>query len=327
MKFSIIIPVYNVNDYIDECLSSILNQSFKDFEILLVDDGSTDGSEIKCERHAEADARVRVIHKENGGASSARNTGLDNALGDFIIFIDSDDYWNDLRALEQLADIIEKNNADLVVFGCTDFNHETGEHFVSRGNYNLSLINKGERNETLHYFLSNQLLPGGPTIFTFSRQCILNKHICFKEGIQDEDYDFVLSVFLYAKSVYAINNPFYMYRKGRKDSVTGLSDIRMIYGIDYTIEKWFNKCSEIKNETIKNDVLNYLAYMFCTGLVITGRMSEQDKNKSCEILTNNQFILKYALWSKPRIIRFALNFVSIKKLSAILANYYDKTHI
>ena len=89
---SIIIPVYNVINYLDRCVESVLQQSYADLEVILVDDGSTDGSEKKCDRWAEKDARVKVIHKENGGVSEARNAGLDAATGEYLGFVDSDDY-------------------------------------------------------------------------------------------------------------------------------------------------------------------------------------------------------------------------------------------
>ena len=91
-KISVIIPVYNTEKYLHRCINSILTQTYTDFELLLIDDGSTDSSGTICDEYAAKDARVRVFHKENGGVSSARNLGLDNAQGEWITFVDSDDY-------------------------------------------------------------------------------------------------------------------------------------------------------------------------------------------------------------------------------------------
>ena len=88
---SVIVPVYNVEDYLDRCINSIINQTYKNLEIILVDDGSTDSSGRKCDDFALKDDRIKVLHKENGGVSSARNAGLDVATGDYIGFVDSDD--------------------------------------------------------------------------------------------------------------------------------------------------------------------------------------------------------------------------------------------
>lgn len=113
-KVTIIVPVYNVEKYLTCCIGSILSQSFKDFELLLIDDGSSDLSGEICDDYVEKDARIRVFHKENGGVSSARNLGLENAQGEWICFIDSDD-WVEVDFLKEL---IQYDSFDLVVGGC-----------------------------------------------------------------------------------------------------------------------------------------------------------------------------------------------------------------
>ena len=101
---SCIIPVYNTEKYLHRCIDSVLAQTYKDFELLLIDDGSTDSSGTICDEYAAKDARVRVFHKENGGVSSARNLGLYHAQGEWIIVMDSDDYWHCNYALEKLLE-------------------------------------------------------------------------------------------------------------------------------------------------------------------------------------------------------------------------------
>ena len=91
--FSIIVPVYKAEKYISECVDSVLAQTFEDFELILADDGSPDRCHEICDEYAKKDSRIKVIHKNNGGASSARNSGIDAACGEYIIFLDSDDYW------------------------------------------------------------------------------------------------------------------------------------------------------------------------------------------------------------------------------------------
>ena len=124
---SIIVPVYNTAPYLRACLDSVLSQSFTDFEILLVDDGSTDGSGKICDEYAGKDSRVIVLHQENGGVGSARNRGIDNARGEFLVFVDADDFVTD-GYLEHLMD----SNADLVVSGIRRFGAKTGLEIPSR---------------------------------------------------------------------------------------------------------------------------------------------------------------------------------------------------
>ena len=109
---SVIIPVYNVEKYLKRCIESVLKQSYVDYEVLLIDDGSTDGSGRICDQYEKLDRRIRVFHKENGGLSDARNFGLDCMHGDYLTFIDSDDYVGS-DYLKILVDMVEKNYADI----------------------------------------------------------------------------------------------------------------------------------------------------------------------------------------------------------------------
>lgn len=113
LLISVIVPIYKVEEYLEECVQSILNQTYQNFELILVDDASPDNCGKMCDAYAEKDEKVKVIHKENGGLSSARNAGLEIAEGDYIVFIDSDDYIRDCY-LEDMVTLAEQNDADLV---------------------------------------------------------------------------------------------------------------------------------------------------------------------------------------------------------------------
>lgn len=127
-KVSVIIPVYKAENYLHRCVDSILAQTFRDFELLLVDDGSPDKSGEICEEYAKRDNRIRVFHKDNGGASSARNLGLDNATGEWVTFIDADD-WVSTSFIENLYNpILSDNTINFVQAGCTNYrNNEIAE--------------------------------------------------------------------------------------------------------------------------------------------------------------------------------------------------------
>ena len=124
-KISVIVPVYNVQKYLSRCIDSILSQTFTDFELLLIDDGSKVNSGKICDEYAKKDTRIQVFHKENGGVSSARNLGLENVQGEWITFIDSDDYLN----INFLSNLIKYDNFDHIVGG----NQTFGERNINRG--------------------------------------------------------------------------------------------------------------------------------------------------------------------------------------------------
>ncbi len=113
---SVVVPVYNVENYIERCLDSILNQTYRDLEIILVDDGSTDNSGRICDEYEKSDSRIKVIHRENGGLSAARNTGIKASCGEYLIFIDSDDYIHP-KMLEILAGNLINNQSDIAICG------------------------------------------------------------------------------------------------------------------------------------------------------------------------------------------------------------------
>lgn len=126
---SVIVPVYNVEAYLSRCVDSILSQTYRNLEVILVDDGTKDSSDLICDAYAEKDSRVRVIHKENGGLSSARNAGLDVCRGDYIAFVDSDD-WIEPDAYENLLKTAQELDVKLVCGGRYDVKAETGEKKV-----------------------------------------------------------------------------------------------------------------------------------------------------------------------------------------------------
>lgn len=177
---SVIVPVYNVEEYLNKCVESIVNQTYKNLEILLIDDGSPDSCPEMCDDWAEKDSRIRVIHKENGGLSSARNMGLDNCSGDYVGFIDSDD-WIDLNFFETLYNNLKKDGADISVVGVWKV-YENGmksqtEKFTKR---------TFSREETLHnflYFKNN--LAGGVTDKIFKIE--LFDDVRFPLGLIAED--------------------------------------------------------------------------------------------------------------------------------------------
>jgi glycosyltransferase involved in cell wall biosynthesis len=133
-RLSIIIPVYNVENYLSKCVDSILAQTFIDFECILIDDGSTDNSGKLCDQYAKKDDRIIVIHQKNSGPSSARNAGLDNARGEWIGFVDSDD-WCDINMFSQLYENSIKNNADVSVCGWKRINQSNIKTYIQEKDY------------------------------------------------------------------------------------------------------------------------------------------------------------------------------------------------
>ena len=173
---SIIVPVYNVEKYIRKCLDSIVNQTYKDLEIILVDDGSPDNSGAICDEYAKNDSRIKVIHKPNGGLSSARNAGLDVARGEFLTFIDSDDYIED-DTVASVVDAISQEEVEMVLIREKQVNLN-GETTKIVGDKPTNTTFYREKDFLVELVLGKQV--NGACDKFYKRECI--KDLRFEEG-------------------------------------------------------------------------------------------------------------------------------------------------
>lgn len=210
---SVIVPVYNVEKYINKCIDSILNQTHKNLEIILVDDGSQDNSGKICDEYAKEDKRIIIIHKENGGVSSARNIGLENATGKYVTFIDADDYVDENYCQKLLETLIEQN-VDCVACGHNRiYNKENKlEKITSKKSYKL------RDKEILEKILCVQSGLGFAAMKLWKRNKI--KDIRFNEDMQvAEDAFFALQASQIIKDMYVLNEAIYNYRFNDKSAV------------------------------------------------------------------------------------------------------------
>lgn len=219
MIFSVVIPVYNVKDYLPKCIDSVLAQDFDDYEIVLVDDGSTDGeSGAICDRYAEANtARIRVIHKPNGGLGDARNVGIEAAQGEYVVFLDSDDYV-DAGMLSALAAVIDRFHCDVIDFGLA---------VVHDGKVTKQLVNDLPHECAFTLDEVPQLLLALPNacMRCWKRSLFLDTGIRYPARVWYEDIRTTLKLFAAAKSICAIPDAFYYYVQ-REDSIMHTPNVK-----------------------------------------------------------------------------------------------------
>lgn len=214
---SVIIPVYNVEQYIRECLDSVISQTYQDLEILLVDDGSLDNSGAICEEYATRDERITVIHKENGGQSDAKNVGLSASNGDYIYFLDSDDYIKE-DTLERALSVAERERSDIVFFGGVAFSDNPKQklppveilHEYSEASGADMLIQRWENEEWM---------PGGQG-HLFKAEFLKREMLTFRKGIVYEDLLFSTIAYVRAKSVVQCTDAVYFYRVRSESTMT-----------------------------------------------------------------------------------------------------------
>ncbi|WP_052124470.1 glycosyltransferase family 2 protein [Gallibacterium anatis] len=189
---SVIVPVYNVENYLEDCITSLLNQTYQNIEIILVNDGSTDSSGKICEIFAFSDSRIKVFHKSNGGSSSARNLGISKSTGDYIGFIDSDDTI-DLRMYEYLYKLIKKYSAD-----SSEINYRVCNRRENTTNQRVDFDSCKEYiyqdKAILEYYMLNMLKTGNCSVCTCLFRKDLLKSISFREGKVNEDIDYKFKV-------------------------------------------------------------------------------------------------------------------------------------
>lgn len=203
IKVSVIVPAYNVNSYIKECVSSIQKQTFKNIEILLVNDGSTDFTGLFCDQLAHDDPRIKVIHQANGGVSNARNTGVANASGDYLMFVDADDQIHH-QMVETLVSQIDKfPGADIVACQLKRFS-TTYEPEVLNHNVKSTVYNSHEAIEELMY----QRIINGPVAKLFSRSAF--EGIEFPEGIKIGE-DLITNINAFGNASTIVQLPFRLY--------------------------------------------------------------------------------------------------------------------
>lgn len=197
-QISVIIPVYNVEKYLSRCLNSVIEQTYRNLEIILIDDGSPDSSSRICDEYASKDNRIKVIHKENGGLSSARNAGLAVCSGDYIFFIDSDDWLVDENVLLEFIETAEKNQSDFVY----SLMNRTSDRSCSKMKTNERFL------ENDLFFLSN------PYLFSAWNKLYasaLFQNIQFVPGRINEDVDIIPLIFAKAKKISRLNRSTYNY--------------------------------------------------------------------------------------------------------------------
>ena len=295
---SVIVPIYNTRQYLDRCVESIISQTYQALEIILVDDGSTDGSGEMCDTWAKKDSRIKVIHKENGGAASARNKGIALAGGEYISFADSDDYLdNDI--FEFLYNLLTENNAD--VARCGYYTNTNGAETTEFTDYSVRVLNSSQAISDL----ATSGYGGTPWCKLYKTQT-LKAHLYNKEDGCSEDILHNFRVYSECTRLVFCDAPKYHYVI-REGSITnnsfgkGAFDIIRAKSIilDYAREH-----SEIIDDAVFGYVFS--AYIVLSGCIRSGKFEEEKNRLIKSILQYKKTIYKSPLYSKKYKLRTAL---------------------
>ena len=296
---SIIVPVYKVEQYLKRCMDSILNQTYKNIEVIMVNDGSPDNCPALCDEYEKIDSRVRVIHKENGGLSSARNVALDTLNGDYVFFVDSDD-WLALDTLEVLNEYLEKDY-DMISFQRTYLTEE-------------KVVEKGEKNpkdmDVSQYIDASFLGRYDFFVTTKIFKTEVFNNVRFLEGRNYEDLEIMHRLFLNMKKVVGLDYFLYYYWKGNEGAITNtitMKNIKDHYLSANEIYRASKKYLEDRGKDASNIVTWYkveMTQLYIDYLKSTDKDAELFAKIKSEIIKEK--INFNRLLKQPRYIKYIL---------------------
>ena len=321
MKLSIIIPVYNVEQYLHSCVQSIITQTYQDLQVILVNDGSTDSSGVLCDQLAQQDNRIQVVHKSNGGLSDARNAGLMVATGDYVAFLDSDDVYLLNDGLEQLMALAHAEQPDVLLFQAVDVypNHQS-----IRKAYDEAWIATHSVTEVFHQLVRTQSFNMSACFQMVRRELLEQYQIYFEKGLLSEDVDWSLRLWRYVQRVRAINLPMYGYQH-REGSISTTYTIRNLQSYEHI----FAKFVQLYNERVVNNAtesywqttMGYLSQMYTSCLYAYGQIAREDKSEAYAILKRYATLLEHSISIKSERVILLKRYIGLRLTVWVFALY------
>jgi len=304
VTFSIIVPVYKVEKYIDECINSVLNQTFQDYELILVDDGSPDNCPEICDKYARSNNKIKVFHKENGGPSDARNTGIKISSGKYILFLDSDDFLNK-ESLKKIDDCIKTvGEIDILLCSMLFYDEKNSLYYKKHEPY-IEKCNKQESGiNILVDLIRTKTIVWNPFSSVFRRENLIKNNIYFdNELIGAEDLDFFINAILKSNSFYTKNIDICAYRVGREGSITTNLNINALYGQLFTRKKWFDYFYALDIDAQNKKILcGFFSSLYIMKISVLHRFDKSEKHDLLKFIKNNIYIIEYPTNTKYRII-------------------------
>ena len=305
IQFSIIIPVYNVSKFLPECVRSVLQQNYPNFEIILINDGSTDNSGEICNEFSHSDSRIRVIHQENRGLSAARNVGINESKGDYIIFLDSDDLWDNKNVLSILAQRVESYSPDVLSFNYCKFDdNRQYEPYFSKNSSSTQLL-------TLQDVIDKDLWIACAWNKVIKKKLFDGNCLRFVEGITSEDMDWCVRLALKATKFDYLDIVVVKYRQ-RESSISQSATPRKVRCVLENITNCIILMNEHKREN--SEVLKpFIGYQYGTLLFHLSSLSSSiEKDKLIAEAASLRYLLRWSKNHKVRLLNLTTTIFGIK---------------
>ena len=295
MRVSFIIPIYNVELFLKKCIESLLSQTYSNFEIILVDDGSSDNSSVLCDNFALKDSRVKSFHKPYGGLSDARNYGLERAVGDYIVFVDSDDFWLDNCALERLISYLGDKRKQFVCFNAVYF-YSDKKYIKKWPPYNCA--EDFSKNEIMLELQNTGTMPVSACTKIISRKFLIENNLYFVKDQIHEDIPWFINLIEKANDFSFYDDYIYAYRQNVTTSLTRtISQKNLLCAFD--IIKSEVKIASTRNfdEIGYKALMSFLAYEY---MLLLCRRHLIEDSKIREEVKKYKWLLQYDLNPKVR---------------------------
>ncbi len=318
-KYSFVIPVYNCSLYIDQCIQSVLAQTYMDYEIILIDDGSEDNSGTICDSYSEQHKNIKMIHITNSGASVARNTGMQHAQGDYIIFLDSDDYWIDPQGLEKIDNLVS-SEVDVVIFPSYTYYENSGELIADRYNY-PEFLNHMDSEDCLLYMIEHDLFNTHACKKVHKRDFLVKNDLFFKPGIRTEDVELEIRVANCLPRYRFFNEKLYVYRQ-RENSVTASIDACHLDEFLHLIEQIAENTYVTDN--VRDAILSYDAYQLSLLLAHMGKLRKDDRKRLLDGAKKNAFLFRYTLYPRTKQVAVFYRLFGMNLTQKALSDYLKR---
>lgn len=315
MKITLIIPVYNVEQYLRQCVDSVLGQTFDDYEVILVDDGSPDGSPAICDEYEEKSDKIRVIHKPNGGLSDARNAGLDMAQGEYVIFLDSDDWWDDYDALRKIDTCIKESGADIIIFG-------KKKYFSQENRYGDEIIpHKCDKNtaslsqpQLVQYYMQKNVFVACAWDKVVRRAFIEKDSQRFVKRQLSEDIEWCCKMMLKNPQIEVLEDAFYVYRQQVSTSISANVGTKSINSILDVINRY-------AVENAPEPLLHFIANQYVLLITNFTRLSNEDQKPVEKDVKKFWWLINYNWYPYTRLVS-RVKFLGYGITKRLLRMYY-----
>lgn len=319
--FSIIIPVYNTEKELPRCVDSVLSQRFEDLELILVDDGSKDGSGAICDAYAAKDCRVICVHQKNAGCSEARNTGVRKSSGKYLLFLDSDDMWDDDSALADLKEIIIRVSPEVICFGVSIYG-EDGQLEKKRVPF-LPQNAQGKYALVEHLTRTNQYFSTS-YVKALSRDFFIQNDLFFIKGLLSEDIEWSARILVLCRSISVYSNAFYKRIRRSAGSITSSIGEKNITDILTSIEKGIVFAQDhSENVEMLHLYYEYWAYQYAMLLGLASELRHSDRFDAIYArLKKLKWLLKYDHEKKVHAVHLAVSVIGLRAAMNMLRIYY-----